>query len=174
MLPEAGVESLSIIQHISGGSGGRGGDGYDHGHGGGGGRGEGPTLNYNITAGQFNMNTQDMEQSEREKIIDWLSPLNFFVRQDDIFITQQEGTGEWLLHEEQFKQWESSIGGVLWCHGIPGVGKTVLAYGISQNSEYLQFCPTRSLVVNHLTNKHKATSNFGVACIYLDHKQGSP
>ncbi|KAF8157565.1 hypothetical protein K438DRAFT_1861459 [Mycena galopus ATCC 62051] len=102
MLPDT-IESLSITQHISGGIGGPGGTSHDQGPGGGGGRGEGPTLNYNVMAGQFNMNTQDMEQSERKKIIDWLSPLNFFVRQDNIFSTHQEGTGEWLLQKKQFK-----------------------------------------------------------------------
>ncbi|KAF8145524.1 ankyrin repeat-containing domain protein [Mycena galopus ATCC 62051] len=158
MLPEA-FESLSITQHISGGIGGHGGDGYDQGHGGGGGRGEGNTFYYNVTAGQFSMNNQYVLQSlcinERKKIIDWLSPLNFFVRQDDIFSTHQEGTGEWLLQKAQFKGWESSVGGVLWCRGIPGVGKTVLA----------------SVVVNYLTTKYKPTSSIGVACIYLNHKE---
>ncbi|KAJ6448541.1 hypothetical protein C8R45DRAFT_986196, partial [Mycena sanguinolenta] len=120
--------SLRINQYISGGTGGHGGEGYDQSHGGSGGRGEGPTLNYNITAGQLHMNNQDMEQSERKRIIDWLSPVNFFVRQDDIFSTRQEGTGEWLLNKKRFKRWESSVGGVLWCRGIPGVGKTVLVY----------------------------------------------
>ncbi|KAJ7776672.1 hypothetical protein B0H14DRAFT_2401560, partial [Mycena olivaceomarginata] len=91
----------------------------------------------------------------RKKIIDWLSPLNFFVRQDDIFSTRQEGTGEWLLQEKKFRQWESFIGGVLWCRGIPGVGKTVLA----------------SMVVNYLTTKYKPTRKIGVGCIYLNHKE---
>ncbi|KAJ7840183.1 hypothetical protein B0H14DRAFT_2158627, partial [Mycena olivaceomarginata] len=93
--------------------------------------------------------------AERKKIIDWLSPLNFFVRHDEIFSTRQEGTGEWLLNEKQFKRWESSSGGLLWCRGIPGVGKTVLA----------------SMVVNYLTTKYQTTSNIGLACIYLNHKE---
>ncbi|KAJ7830091.1 hypothetical protein B0H14DRAFT_2366107, partial [Mycena olivaceomarginata] len=63
--------------------------------------------------------------------------------------------GEWLLRKEQFKGWESSVGGVMWCRGIPGVGKTVLA----------------SIVVNYLTTKYKPTSSIGVACIYLNHKE---
>ncbi|KAJ6495144.1 hypothetical protein C8R45DRAFT_986215 [Mycena sanguinolenta] len=126
MLSEA-TASLSINQYISGGTGGRGGEGFHQGHGGSGGRGEGTTVNYNIIAGKLNMNNQDMEQSERKTIIEWLSPLNFFQRQDDIFSTRQEGTGEWLLKKKEFNRWESSVGGVLWCRGIPGVGKTVLA-----------------------------------------------
>ncbi|KAJ6449279.1 hypothetical protein C8R45DRAFT_849855, partial [Mycena sanguinolenta] len=93
--------------------------------------------------------------AERKRIIDWLSPLNFFVHQDDIFSTRQDGTGEWLLKEKPFKRWESSVGGVLWGHGIPGVGKTVLA----------------SMVVNYLTSKYKETGNIGVACIYFNHKE---
>ncbi|KAJ7716646.1 hypothetical protein B0H14DRAFT_3012795, partial [Mycena olivaceomarginata] len=38
-----------------------------------------------------------MESAERAQIIDWLSPLNFFLRQADISRTRQPGTGEWLL-----------------------------------------------------------------------------
>ncbi|KAJ7779548.1 hypothetical protein B0H14DRAFT_2961720, partial [Mycena olivaceomarginata] len=44
------------------------------------------------------LNIWDISQhGEREKIIQWFSPLNFFPQQDDIFATRQEGTGEWLL-----------------------------------------------------------------------------
>lgn len=73
-MPGEATTCLNITQYISGvdnmcggkdnyllytgGTGGYGGEGCDHGHGGSGGRGEGSTVNYNITAGQFNMNNQ--------------------------------------------------------------------------------------------------------------------
>lgn len=38
------------------------------------------------------------------------------------------GTGEWLMNTKEYQAWESGSGPpVLWCHGAPGVGKTVLA-----------------------------------------------
>ncbi|KAJ7218728.1 hypothetical protein C8J57DRAFT_1394746, partial [Mycena rebaudengoi] len=64
--------------------------------------------------------------AEREKIIDWLSPLNFFARHADIFGTRQEGTGRWLLEDPRFRTWLLSPGEIIWCSGIPGAGKTVL------------------------------------------------
>ncbi|KAJ7291414.1 hypothetical protein C8J57DRAFT_1211868 [Mycena rebaudengoi] len=59
-----------------------------------------------------------MDSTEREKIIDWLSPLNFFARHADIFGTRQEGTGRWLLEDPQFRTWLLSPGEIIWCFGI--------------------------------------------------------
>ncbi|KAJ7135735.1 ankyrin repeat-containing domain protein [Mycena epipterygia] len=91
---------------------------------------------------------------ERDKLIEWLSPLNFFPRQAEIFSNRQPGTGEWLLEDDDFKLWKASLGGTIWCRGIPGAGKTVLA----------------SIVVHHLRTQFQ-TENIGVACIYLNHKE---
>ncbi|KAJ7238153.1 hypothetical protein C8J57DRAFT_1566206 [Mycena rebaudengoi] len=93
-------------------------------------------------------------RAEHKRIIDWLSPLNFFQRHKDIFIAQQEGTGTWLFEETQFKDWIASTGGVLWGHGIPGAGKTVLL----------------SIAVDHLRTRF-SDGDLGVACAYLNHKE---
>ncbi|KAJ6566460.1 hypothetical protein B0H19DRAFT_1257672 [Mycena capillaripes] len=98
--------------------------------------------------------SQQMNSGEREKIIHWLSPLNFFLRQADVSHTRQPGTGEWLLEDPRFRKWVSNSGQTLWCYGIPGAGKTVLA----------------SLVVDHLGARSQ-NENIGVASIYLDHKE---
>ncbi|KAF7343972.1 ANK-REP-REGION domain-containing protein [Mycena venus] len=90
-----------------------------------------------------------------KKVIDWLSPINFFVRQADILKVWEKGTGGWLLADPIFKKWESSSGRTLWCSGIPGAGKTVLS----------------SMVVEHLNAKYRNSRNIGVACIYLNHKE---
>ncbi|KAJ7435640.1 hypothetical protein FB451DRAFT_1109266, partial [Mycena latifolia] len=83
-----------------------------------------------------------------------MSPLNFLQRQADVFNALQSGTGEWLLGEAGFQQWESGSGKVLFCCGIPGAGKTVLV----------------SLVVHHLESCARIT-DIGLACIYLNHKE---
>ncbi|KAJ7152700.1 ankyrin repeat-containing domain protein [Mycena crocata] len=68
---------------------------------------------------------------------------------------RQPGTGEWLIKNEDFAAWKRSTGGtVMWCRGIPGAGKTVLA----------------SIVVDHLRNRFQG-EDIGVACIYLNHKE---
>ncbi|KAJ7303829.1 ankyrin repeat-containing domain protein [Mycena albidolilacea] len=146
--------------NFQGGSGGPGGDGHGQGTGGPGGMGQGASLiikkieNLNI-GGQKEAEIWDqMEDTKRLTIIEWLSPLNFFLRQQDISKTRQQGTGEWLLDDPKFKGWKSNPGQVLWCSGIPGAGKTVLV----------------SFVVEHLTAQAK-TKDLGVACIYFNHKE---
>ncbi|KAJ7799349.1 ankyrin repeat-containing domain protein [Mycena olivaceomarginata] len=146
--------------HVHGGFGGPGGEGYGQGTGGPGGIGQGPTLHMErvenlYTGGQKEAEIWDqMEDTKRRTIIEWLSPLNFFLRQQDISKTRQQGTGEWLLDDPKFKGWKSNPGQVLWCFGIPGAGKSVLA----------------SLVVEHLTDQSE-NKNIGVACIYFNHKE---
>ncbi|KAJ6563628.1 hypothetical protein DFH09DRAFT_920088, partial [Mycena vulgaris] len=90
----------------------------------------------------------------RDKIIEWFSPLNFFLQHADIFSARQPGTGQWFLEDKSFKEWKSGTGKVLWCPGMPGAGKTVLA----------------SIVANDLqVNLDSQIS--GVAVLYLNHKE---
>lgn len=60
-------------------------------------------------------------------VIDWLTPLNFFARQESIIRDRSKGTGAWFLESETFDRWRSGDDSVLWCPGIPGAGKTFLA-----------------------------------------------
>ncbi|KAG9023570.1 hypothetical protein FS842_005694 [Serendipita sp. 407] len=61
------------------------------------------------------------------KILDWLSPINFFARQNEIFSTRQPDTGTWLLESSEFQKWKAGEEETLWCVGMPGAGKTVMA-----------------------------------------------
>ncbi|KAJ6514081.1 ankyrin repeat domain-containing protein [Mycena vulgaris] len=97
---------------------------------------------------------EHISAEKRQAILDWMSPLEFLQRQVDVFSVLQPGTGEWLLADAQFQDWESGSGKTLWCPGIPGAGKTVLA----------------SLVLNHL-EVQVWNNNIGLACIYLNHKE---
>jgi hypothetical protein len=80
---------------------------------------------------------------ELQDIMDWLSPINFSAKQNDIFSKRHEGTAQWLLEHDVFKAWVNGTQKVLWCPGIriiscpkfqgftdfvtAGSGKTVLA-----------------------------------------------
>ncbi|KAJ7111000.1 ankyrin repeat-containing domain protein [Mycena epipterygia] len=92
--------------------------------------------------------------AKRDQILEWITSLNFFQRQADIFGVWQPGTGEWLLADAGFRDWESSAQRILWCRGMPGAGKTVLV----------------SMVVNHL-RLHSQNTKTAVACMYLNHKE---
>lgn len=50
-------------------------------------------------------------------IVKWLSPLNFFVTQHDIFSRHVDNTGKELLESSKFLSWMSTAGGGLWCQG---------------------------------------------------------
>ena len=52
------------------------------------------------------------------RIVDWLSPLNFFTKQKDVLDQRQDGTGLWVLESDAFERWEAGIGNLLWCPGI--------------------------------------------------------
>jgi hypothetical protein len=91
---------------------------------------------------------------EFSDIIRWLSPLNFEARHRDIFSKHQEGTGQWLLDDTQFVEWQTSQSRLLWCYGAPGAGKTVFA----------------SLAVEHLTKTFR-DENIAVIGIYCDYRE---
>ncbi|KAF7334582.1 Ankyrin [Mycena venus] len=97
---------------------------------------------------------QQIDSAQRTGIIEWFSPINFFLQQADVFRALQEGTGGWFLAEPRFKAWVSGTGGTLWCYGIPGAGKTVMA----------------AKVVDYLSAQTQ-NGDIGVACIYLNHKE---
>lgn len=89
------------------------------------------------------------EREEKRCVMEWLSPLNFWVTQDDTLRRRHNDTGKWIIESEIFQQWFNATGGTIWCPGIreclshiasyvrihvdacylaAGAGKTVLAY----------------------------------------------
>ncbi|KAJ7019592.1 ankyrin repeat domain-containing protein [Mycena alexandri] len=146
----------SYIVNLKGGEGGAGGSGGKWG--GNGGVGEAPKLYLDADIMHIVIQRGGREEGidiTRRAFLDWLSPLNFFLRQADISRVRTKGTGEWLLKHPLFLQWESSSESTLWCHGIPGAGKSVLV----------------SMVVDHLSAAYRNNRDIGVACIYLNHKE---
>ncbi|KAJ7602551.1 ankyrin repeat-containing domain protein [Mycena polygramma] len=107
--------------------------------------------------------------AERDKIIEWFSPLNMFLRQADIFSSWEPGTGMWLLDHRLFREWKSGRGKTLWCQGMPGAGKTVLASLIA-NTLHLE---AEDLITKHRQKKQieMESQNIGVAIIYLEHRE---
>ncbi|KAJ7041582.1 ankyrin repeat-containing domain protein, partial [Mycena alexandri] len=144
--------NVSYMVNMKGGKGGAGGLGGQQG--GAGGLGEGPVLHIE-SANVHVQGGAEINIRHRDVILNWLSPINFFLRQADISQMRAKGTGEWLLANPVFKNWESGSGSTLWCSGIPGAGKTVLA----------------SMVVDHLHAAFRNNKDIGVACIYLNHKE---
>ncbi|KAJ7604227.1 ankyrin repeat-containing domain protein [Mycena polygramma] len=77
-----------------------------------------------------------------------------FPRQAELFSFWERGTGMWLLRHNRFQEWRSGTEKTLWCQGMPGAGKTVLA----------------SLVTDTFRVEVQ-DQNIGVAVIYLEHRE---
>ena len=61
---------------------------------------------------------QMVENKERDRILAWLSPLNFGPRLSDMLERRQEGTGTWLLKSQLFTDWLKGNFRTLWCPGM--------------------------------------------------------
>jgi hypothetical protein len=60
-------------------------------------------------------------------VLDWVSLTDFPAQQHDIISRRQKGTGQWLLDSPEFKEWLQGAHKTLFCPGIPGAGKTMMA-----------------------------------------------
>ncbi|KAL8949723.1 MAG: hypothetical protein Q9222_004199 [Ikaeria aurantiellina] len=104
----------------------------------------------------LNANTAAIEATERNNILEWISKAKPEQKHHDVRLPRVEGTGDWLLQELEFKRWQqqrSTSGDVLWCHGIQGSGKSVLA----------------SLVIDNLRQKSQIDGTV-VAHVYFDYR----
>ncbi|KAL6699043.1 hypothetical protein J3F84DRAFT_393463 [Trichoderma pleuroticola] len=98
---------------------------------------------------------QIMDQEEEKRILDWLTPIDYGLLHSDYVKRLQTGTGEWFLERKQFQDWITGSNNTLFCHGIPGAGKTILA----------------SLAINHLSSKFRGNSAIGVAYVYFNYNR---
>jgi Cdc6-like AAA superfamily ATPase len=95
-----------------------------------------------------------MVRSENSmKVMDRLSSVDFWGKQHDVYSRAQEGTGTWILEDPTFKSWLAEQHGILWCTGVPGAGKTILA----------------SIIIDHLVKMFE-TDNVGLAWLYMDYR----
>ncbi|KAH7319047.1 hypothetical protein BKA65DRAFT_556477 [Rhexocercosporidium sp. MPI-PUGE-AT-0058] len=95
------------------------------------------TLNEQFAAIRSGFNASETERiriksneqiAERRQFLEWVSDINYEETFNDIIKKKHPGTGEWLLHHEKFRCWaKSPKPSLLWCHGKPGAGKSVLS-----------------------------------------------
>jgi Cdc6-like AAA superfamily ATPase len=93
---------------------------------------------------------------EKEKILEWLTPIDYGPQQSDYLKQRQPGTGEWLLDSAEYKTWLAASKQTLFCPGIPGAGKTILT----------------SIVVDDLrTNRFHDDASVGIAYVYCNFRR---
>ncbi|KFZ08626.1 hypothetical protein V502_09249 [Pseudogymnoascus sp. VKM F-4520 (FW-2644)] len=113
-------------------------------------------IKADTTAITSTVNTiQESQVSEQYRVItDWLSSTDFPAQQSDFIGRRQEGTGEWFVGSPEFTNWLQGTKQDLFCPGIPGAGKTMIA----------------AIAVDHLWKTFQG-DNIGVAYIYCNYKR---
>lgn len=93
------------------------------------------------------------DRAEHHRISEWLSSSNYPAQQSDIMKRRHDGTGRWFLGSSEVDKWLSEPHTTLFCPGIPGAGKTMIA----------------AIAVDHLLKSVQSRS-IGVAYIYCNYK----
>lgn len=96
---------------------------------------------------------QEHKQNEERQIItDWLSPIKHDSQHSDIVAKRHEGTGQWLLNSDKFQHWLNKDNQILFCPGMPGAGKTMIA----------------SIAIDYLYAAHQTDPSIGIAYLYCN------
>ncbi|KAH8684848.1 hypothetical protein BGZ60DRAFT_524047 [Tricladium varicosporioides] len=78
-------------------------------------------------ANQISIIDDKLNEEERLKIFEWLSCTEYTSHHRSKVKNLLPGSGQWLLHKPEFIEWlGSSSSSILWLHGIPGSGKSML------------------------------------------------
>jgi hypothetical protein len=103
---------------------------------------------------EANVDTMKSKLARKEDydLLNWITPDDYGPLQSDHFRRRQAGTGEWLLNSMEFQRWLKTSQETLFCHGIPGAGKTIWT----------------SIVINHLTRRTFEDRSLGVAYAYCN------
>lgn len=69
----------------------------------------------------------NQDSVRHRKLLEWISPTGYPAQQSDIIKHRQEGTGQWFLDAPEVARWLSEAKSTLFCPGIPGARKTIIA-----------------------------------------------
>ncbi|KAF4548959.1 NACHT domain-containing protein 2 [Elsinoe fawcettii] len=71
--------------------------------------------------------TTASQQRQTEYLRSWLQPVDPSTNYNKARSLRHDGTGDWLIKTEAFREWLSTPKSFLWLYGRPGCGKTVLS-----------------------------------------------
>jgi hypothetical protein len=98
----------------------------------------------------------DTTVRHKRDLIGWICPVDYHVQHRDFIDRHQTGTGQWFLQEAEFQGWNQSREATLFCPGIPGAGKTIMA----------------ALVIDHLLRTQHVADE-PVTFVYCNYKRQS-
>lgn len=95
-------------------------------------------INDRITRDNVIELLEHQKDEQHQACLDWLSSTGYAEVQSEYVSQRQPGTGEWLLESSKFQDWVKKPGATLFCPGIPGAGKSILAAVVIQelNTRY--------------------------------------
>ena len=69
----------------------------------------------------------NLRSEDRMKVFKWLTTIEYQSHHKSRYKTLLPGSGQWLLDKPEFIEWQAaSTSSILWLHGIPGSGKSML------------------------------------------------
>ncbi|KAJ5062213.1 ankyrin repeat domain-containing protein [Bipolaris maydis] len=95
----------------------------------------------------------NQDSAKHSKLLKWISASDYPAQQSSIIKNKQEGTGQWFLNTHELAHWINESRATLFCPGIPGAGKTMIA----------------AIAIDHLLNTVQDSSH-GVAYVYCNYK----
>ncbi|KAK0707760.1 ankyrin repeat-containing domain protein [Lasiosphaeris hirsuta] len=91
------------------------------------------TLSLALSAYQARLLATHVRKAAREnkatrtsKVANWFKASNPEQNHAACREKWEPGTATWVFDEDEFISWQGAAGGLLWVHGIPGAGKTIL------------------------------------------------
>jgi hypothetical protein len=98
----------------------------------------------------------DTAVRHKRDLMGWICPVDYHVQHQDFIGRHQTGTGQWFLQDAKFQGWDRSKDATLFCPGIPGAGKTIMA----------------ALVIDHLLRTQHVAEE-PVTFVYCNYKRQS-
>jgi hypothetical protein len=68
-----------------------------------------------------------VDEQKTSDILNWLTLTDYGPQQADHLRRREPSTGPWLLSSTEYSHWVKMAGQILFCPGIPGGGKTIMA-----------------------------------------------
>jgi hypothetical protein len=95
---------------------------------------------------------QQHDSAKHRTLLEWTSATDYLAQQSDIIKRREQGTGQWFMDAPEVSRWLNEPKATLFCPGIPGAGKTIIA----------------AIAIDHLLNTVQHTH--GVAYVYCNYK----
>lgn len=113
-------------------------------------------FNGQTTRNQVAKLLQIHDDQQHQTILHWICPHDYSRQQSDFISRRQPGTGQWMLESPEFREWQGASGNhTLFCFGIPGAGKTIMA----------------ATVIDELQRQVQPEAGAGIAYIYFNFRQ---